>query len=167
VLAGLAIMSAAGAAWSGALIIALVAGARPLPLWLASLVAATLVAPGFVAAVATTAVAGQGRRQLLPRVPLWAGLPHWARLLSGGLFLGFWLSVMTAFMGIGGNAEIRDGQYVLNNHGSISVVDRATYERELSHEQRIALGVLGGFGVGAASMLAGNIASTPWRARLG
>jgi hypothetical protein len=64
---------------------------------------------------------------------------------------------MTA-MGHGGNAEIQDGRYVLNNHGSVTVVDKATYERELDHEERFALGVLGGFGVAGATVGAATVA---------
>jgi hypothetical protein len=77
-------------------------------------------------------------------------VPRWLRRVSGVLFFAFWLSTATAFIGIGGSAEIQNGQYVLNEHGTITVVDKAVYDQQLAQQDRIALSVLGAFGVAGA-----------------
>jgi hypothetical protein len=89
-----------------------------------------------------------------------ARLPRGVPAAAGTLFVAFWLTTMTAFVGVHGSVLVRDGQYVLDDHGRITVVDRATYERQLALEERIALGVLGGFGVGAATLC---LAAAGWR----
>ena len=41
---------------------------------------------------------------------------------------------------------------MLNNHGAITVVDEATYARQGRLQDRMALSVLGGFGVAGAAL---------------
>jgi hypothetical protein len=157
---GFAILATLGtiaAAWSVVLTLALLAGAPPVPFWL-TVVGVPLVLPAFLAALGANLTRGQageglraaGRRRLRQ-------LPRWTRAVFFVTFFGCWLSLMTAAIGLPGNAEIRNGQYVLNNHNSLTVVDYATYQRTLARQERIALGAIGGFGIGAATILAGVI----------
>jgi hypothetical protein len=60
--------------------------------------------------------------------------------------------VLIAFAGLDGDTERRDGQYVLNDHGRVTVVTQADYQRQLDLEQQISLGVLGAFAVGGTFM---------------
>jgi hypothetical protein len=144
----LAALSAAGAAWAAVLIVGSLAGARLLPDGVAELVAAALVTPGFVVAVFT----GKRNGGLDGFLPFVEDLPWWVRTFSLGLFLAFWIAMATSFIGIGGSAEIVNGQYVLNSHGTPTVVDKAAYDRELGKELRILLGVLGAFGAAGAAL---------------
>jgi hypothetical protein len=149
----LAAMATSGAAWAAVLIVGLLAGVRLLPTATAATVAAVLVMPGFLASIgATTRTLGRRREPRVGLMQLFDHLPLAARVALYGLFFAFWLAAMTSFIGIGGNAMIQDGQYVLTNHGTVTVVDKATYERQLALEQRLALGALGGFGVAAAAL---------------
>jgi hypothetical protein len=84
-------------------------------------------------------------------------------LVFGGLFLGFVLVGFTAMFGFaGGSPEIRDGRYVLFNHGEITVIDKGTYEQALRDEQRFALGMLGAFGAGGAALCAAERTRGDW-----
>jgi hypothetical protein len=69
-------------------------------------------------------------------------------MLAGVMFFGFWVTVVVAFAGLDGNAEKRDGQYVISNHGRVTVVTQDDYERQADHEQQISLGILGALAVG-------------------
>jgi len=143
----LAVMAAVGVIWGAVLVGFLFAGVEVLPLSVAAGVEAVLVLPSFLFGIVT------GRRRFGARTDpreLLRVLPRWLRRASALLFVAFWLSGATAFIGVGGNAEIQNGQYVLDEHGTITVVDKATYERQLAQQDRIALGVLGGFGVAGA-----------------
>jgi hypothetical protein len=154
-------MSAGGVVLSGTLMIALLHGAPPLPWWLAGSfvsVSDVLVFPPFAAALAASALAG-GRR-----IGMWtwlARLPVWAWFVFGALFVGFWLGGSRAYEDPRGITEISNGQYALDNHDSISVVDRATYDRVLTGEQLTDLRTAGSFGVVATAMLAGYFATRP------
>jgi hypothetical protein len=155
--AAVATLGAAGSAWAAVLIVGLLAGVRLIPALWAVLVAAGLVVPAFIATLISTvidaALSGvqDGFGQTL------SYLPRWARTLSSGLFFAFWLAGITSFFGIPGQAEIVNGQYEINNHGDVTIVDKATYDRQVSREERVFLGVLGGFGVGVAALNAGAI----------
>jgi hypothetical protein len=148
----LAVMAAVGIIWGVVLIGFLLAGVELLPLGIAAGVEAVLVLPSFLFGVVTNSKA-TGPRRFGPRtdpLELFRVLPRWLRWASGVLFFACLLSGATAFIGVGGNAEIQNGQYVLADHGTITVVDKATYERQLAQQDRIAMSVLGAFGVGGA-----------------
>ena len=89
-------MSLAGVVWAAVLIIALLAGVRPLPQVVAASVAAALVIPGFIASAAMTRStprrlgATNGMWQLLRH------LPGRVLAVAGGLFFAFWIAGMTA-----------------------------------------------------------------------
>ena len=139
-----------GVAWTAVLVVGLLAGVMLLPAAVAVPVAAVLVLPGFVRSVVAD------RRRLGLR-----DLPRRVLAVAAGSFFLFWLAGMTAFIGLGGNASIQNGQYVLNNHGTLTVVDKATYDRQRAHEQRLALSGFGAFGVAAATLTAAAIARSP------
>jgi hypothetical protein len=157
-------MCSAGMLWSAALIGGLLAGWRPVPTGVAVGVAALLTVPGAIAGAIANRLY---YRTIGPRRPWslvsWAPphVPHWAAMLAGVLFFGFWLTVVVAFAGLNGNAEMRDGRYVLNDHGRITTVSQADYERQLDHEQQISLGILGAIGVGGTFMTAAVLTHEP------
>ncbi len=157
-------MCSAGMLWSAVLVAGLFAGWRPVPTSVAVLVAALLTVPGAIAGVIANRLyyrTTQRRRpwSLVSWVP--PHVPHWAAMLAGVLFFGFWLAVVLAFAGMDGNAEMRDGHYVLNDHGRVTTVSQADYERQLDHEQQISLGVLGAIGVGGAFLTAAVLTHEP------
>jgi hypothetical protein len=158
-------MCSAGMLWSAVLIAGLLAGWRPVPSSVAVLVAALLTVPGAIAGTIANRLyyrtVGPRRRQwgLASWVP--PHVPHWAAMLAGVLFFGFWLAVVVAFAGLDGNAEQRDGHYVVNDHGRITTVTQADYERQVDHEQQISLGILGAIGVGGAFMTAAVLTHEP------
>jgi hypothetical protein len=164
---GLVVFSAlcsAGMLWSAVLIAGLLAGWRPVGSGVAVGVAALLTVPGAITGVIANRLY---YRTVGPRRP-WSlvswvppHVPHWAAMLAGVLFFGFWLAVVVAFAGLNGNAELRDGHYVINNHGRTTTVDQADYERQLDHEQQISLGILGALGVGGAFMTAAVLTHEP------
>ncbi|HEY0000998.1 MAG TPA: hypothetical protein VGB74_11130 [Actinoplanes sp.] len=150
-------MCAAGVLWSLVLVAGLLAGARLVPTPAAVGVAALLTVPGVV-----TGVLGNQwyYRTTRPRrawsLSSWVPphVPHWASMLAGVLFFGFWVAVLVAFAGLDGETEMRDGQYVLIQNGRTTVVTEADYDRQSNHEQQISLGVLGGLAVGGTFMTA-------------
>lgn len=150
-------MALGGAAWSAILIIGLLAGLRLLPTGLATPVAAVLVLPAFVVSV----VVDRAKLRGLRLQPLIDNLPQWVPFVAGGSFVLFWVAGMTALSGLGGTPGTRGSQYILNNHGSLTVVDKATYEREIAREQRLALGVFGAFGVAGAVFSASAVNRPP------
>lgn len=157
----LLVFALGGVVWAAILVVGLLAGVRLLPMAVAAPVGAALVFPAFVVSVVdrSTLHGPRTRRSGPWRFRRLLGdLPGWAQVVAGGSFFLFWLAGMTAFAGVGGSAGIRDGQYVLDNHGVVTVVDKATYERQLGLEQRIFLSGFGAFGVGGATLLAGSIA---------
>jgi hypothetical protein len=148
-------MCSAGMVWAAVLIAGLLAGVRLLPTPAAVGVAALLSVPGVIAGVIGNRWQYRTTRprkawSLTSWVP--PHVPHWASMLAGAIFFGFWLTVVIAFAGLNGNAEIRDGHYVLNNHGRLTVVSEADYDRQLNKEQQISLGILGAFAVGGTFM---------------
>jgi hypothetical protein len=146
-------MCAAGVLWSGALIAALSAGVRPVSSPVAVGVAALLTVPGVIAGVLGNR---WHYRTIRPRtawsLTSWVPphVPHGASMLAGVLFFGFWLTVVLAFTGLDGNAEIRGGQYVITDNGRVTVINQADYDHQLNHEQQISLGILGALAVGGA-----------------
>jgi hypothetical protein len=157
-------MCSAGMLWSAVLIAGLLAGWRPVPTSVAVLVAALLTVPGAIAGVIANRLAYRTTRPRRPwSLVSWVPphVPHWAAMLAGVFFFGFWLAVVVAFAGLDGNAEMRDGHYVLTDHGRITTVSQADYERQLDHEQQISLGVLGAIGVGGAFLTAAVLTHEP------
>jgi len=146
-------MCVAGTLWAATLIAGLLAGVRLAPAPVAVGVAALLAVPGLIAGVVANRWyyrTTQPRRpwSLISWVP--PHVPHWAAMLAGVIFFGFWLAVVVAFAGLDGNAEIRDGRYVVVDNGRVTEVQQADYDRQLDHEQQISLGVLGALAVGGA-----------------
>lgn len=148
-------MCSAGLLWCAVLIAGLLAGVRWVPSTTAVGTAAVLAVPGVIAGVIGNRWYYRTTR---PRVP-WSltswvppHVPHWASMLAGVLFAGFWLAVLVAFAGMDGSTEMRDGQYVLNDNGRVTVVTEADYERQLDREQQFSLGVLGALAVGGTFM---------------
>lgn len=157
-------MCSAGMLWSAVLIAGLLVGWRPVPTSVAVLVAALLTVPGAIAGVVGNRLYYRTTRPRRPwSLVSWVPphVPHWAAMLAGVLFFGFWLSVVVAFAGMDGNAEMRDGRYVLDDHGRVTTVSQADYERQLDHEQQISLGVLGAIGVGGAFLTAAVLTHEP------
>jgi hypothetical protein len=157
-------MCSAGMLWSAVLIGGLLIGWRPVGSGVAVGIAALLTVPGAIAGVIANRLY---YRTVGPRRPWnlvsWVPphVPHWAAMLAGVIFFGFWLAVVVAFAGLDGNAELRDGRYVINDHGRVTTVNQADYERQLDHEQQISLGVLGAIGVGGAFMTAAVLTHEP------
>ena len=156
-LAACSVLCSAGLVWTGGLIAALMAGVRLVPSPVAVGIAAVLTVPGLIAGVIGNRWYYRTTRprtawSLTSWVP--PHVPHWASMLAGALFFAFWLAVVVAFAAMDGTAEMRDGQYVLNDHGRITVINQADYDRRVDHEQQISLGVLGALAVGGTFMTA-------------
>ncbi|MET0492267.1 MAG: hypothetical protein ABW000_03955 [Actinoplanes sp.] len=141
------VLCVVGVLWSAVLIGGLLAGVRWLPTTLAVAVAGVLVLPGFTAGILTNRRAVRGRQPQSGWVrSVWAppaDLPRWGLILAGLLFLGFWVAGFTAFTGM----DEPDGPL------DTRTVDTAAYHRQ---EQRFALGVLGGIGVGGTVLAAAS-----------
>jgi hypothetical protein len=150
-------MGIAGIAWSAVLVIGLVAGVRLVPEAIAIPVGLVLVFP--LSVIASMVLPWRGfrrgpgqasRRQLLSK------LPRWALIAGAGMILAFALAGLTSHGGDAGLPEIRDGQYVLNAHNVLTVVDKATYDREIVQQERWLVSFFGAsevcivaFGTGA------------------
>jgi hypothetical protein len=152
VLAVCSAMASAGMIWSAVLIAGLLAGTRLVPTGLAVGAAAVLTVPGVIVGVIGNrwAYRTTGPRRpwgLVSWVP--PHVPHWAAMGAGVVFFGFWLTVVLAFAGLDGNAEMRDGQYVSVDNGRATVITQADYDRQINLEQQISLGLLGALAVGA------------------
>lgn len=148
-------MCSAGMLWSAALIAGLIAGVRLAPTEMAVGLAAVLTIPGVIAGVIGNRWYYRTTRPRSPwSLTSWVPphVPHWASMLAGALFFGFWLAVVVAFAGLDGDTELRAGQYVLNENGRTTVVTQADYDRQVDLEQQISLGVLGALAVGGAFM---------------
>ncbi|GAA0561233.1 hypothetical protein GCM10010172_50540 [Paractinoplanes ferrugineus] len=144
-------MCSAGVLWAAALIAGLLAGVRLVPTPAAVGTAALLTIPGLIAGVLGNrwyyrTTRPRSRWSLTSWVP--PHVPHWASMLAGVIFFGFWLAVVVAFAALDGNAEMRDGRYVIQDNGRVTVITEADYDRQLDHEQQISLGVLGALAVG-------------------
>jgi hypothetical protein len=150
-------LASAGLLWSAVLIAGLFAGHRLMPSAAAVGVAAVLAVPGVIAGVIGNRWYYRTTRprrawSLTSWVP--PHVPHWASMLAGAVFFGFWLAVVVAFAGLDGNAALRDGQYVVTDNGRVTVVNQDDYERQLDHEQQVSLGILGALAVGGTFMTA-------------
>ncbi|MET8153547.1 hypothetical protein ACIBSW_38785 [Actinoplanes sp. NPDC049668] len=133
------LMCVVGVAWAAVLIGGLFAGVQLLPTGVAVLVTAVLVLPGFTAGLITN------RRVVLGRKPqsgwirsVWAppDLPHWGLVLSGLALLAFWVAGMSAF---------------------IPMSETAPADVATAYQQRFALGMLGGVGVGGSTLAAASL----------
>ena len=130
-----------GVLWSGTLIGLLLAGDRPFGTGLAVGVATVLVLPGFLAGIVSNRTTFRGRRPAdggtgtVWRPPV--DLPHWALIVAGTLFLAFWVAGISAFAGM--DQDAADA-------------------RRIGYEQRLALGVIGAFGVGGTTLAAASVA---------
>lgn len=155
----LAVMGMAGSAWAAVLIGGLLAGVRFVPLAVAVLVTVALVIPGFVIVVVMIGIRSSTRRMRPADFwDLFGRIPRWPLIVAGCLFFAFWFAGITSFAGISGSAGVQEGQYVIDNHGTVTVVSKATYDREVAHEERLVVGVLGGFGGGGAVLCAATAA---------
>ncbi|MEV6596099.1 hypothetical protein AB0M36_04445 [Actinoplanes sp. NPDC051346] len=140
------VLCLAGVLWCGALIAGLLGGRTLVATGVAVTVAAVLVLPGFTAGIVTNRRALRGRRPQSWFIrDVWAppvDLPRWGLVTAGAALLAFWIAGMSAFTGIGENPRVGD---------------RVALERQVRHEQRFALGVLGGVGVGGTAMAASTL----------
>lgn len=135
-----------GVLWCGVLIGGLLSGSSVLATAPAVLVAAALVLPGFTAGIVTNRRALRGRRpQSWFITDVWAPpveLPRWGLIAAGAVLLAFWVAGISAFAGIG--TDVRPG-------------DAVALDQQVRHEQRFALGVLGGIGVGGTALAASSL----------
>ncbi|GGQ87982.1 hypothetical protein GCM10010166_67630 [Couchioplanes caeruleus subsp. azureus] len=140
------VLCLAGVLWCGTLIAGLLAGRTLVGTGTAVIVAAVLVLPGFTAGIVTNRRALRGRRPQSWFIrEVWAppvDLPRWGLIAAGAGLLAFWIAGISAFTGIG--VDPRAG-------------DRVALDRQVRHEQRFALGVLGGVGVGGTAMAASTL----------
>lgn len=141
--------------WAAALILGLLAGRRMLPLTIAAPVAAALVIPGFALGILANTLLARIRVLQIRLRPLFRQLPSWAWIAGGALFVAFMLGSAPATNAMKrGTPEIQNGRYVLLNHGAGTVIDKMTYERLVTDEERGAISALGGCGVMAAVLCA-------------
>ncbi|OJF13123.1 hypothetical protein BG844_16945 [Couchioplanes caeruleus subsp. caeruleus] len=140
------VLCLAGVLWCGALIAGLLGGRTLVATGVAVIVAVVLVLPGFTAGVVTNRRALRGRRPQSWFIrDVWAppvDLPRWGLIAAGAVLMAFWIAGISALTGI--SDDPRAG-------------DRASLERQVRHEQRFALGVLGGIGVGGTAMAASTL----------
>ncbi|WP_306208993.1 hypothetical protein [Actinoplanes sp. RD1] len=144
VLVLLDVLCLTGVLWCGVLIGGLLGGAATLPTTPVVLTAAALVLPGFVAGILTNRRALRGRRPQSWFIPaVWAPpveLPRWGLLAAGAVLAAFWVAGLSAFAGM--STDSRPGEPAAH---------------EVRAEQRFALGVLGGVGVGGTALAASTI----------
>jgi hypothetical protein len=140
------VLCLAGVLWCAALIASLLGGDSVLPSGLAVTVAAALVLPGFTAGILTNRRGLRGRRPQSWNIStVWAPpaeLPRWGMLTAGVVLLAFWVAAISAFTGLSEN--VRAG-------------DPIAHDRQVRHEQRFALGVLGGIGTGGTALAASSL----------
>lgn len=136
----------AGVLWCGVLIGGLLGGTALLSTTPAVLVAAALVLPGFVAGILTNRRRLRGRRPQSWFIPdVWAPpveLPRWGLLAAGAVLAAFWIAGFGAFAGIGVD---------------VPPSDTVAQARQMRHEQRFALGMLGGVGTGGTALAASSL----------
>lgn len=138
------VMCVAGVGWAGVLIGALLAGDRLVPTAVAVVVALVLVLPGFTAGVVTNRRIVRGRQPQSGWVrSVWAppDLPRWGLVLTGLVFFAFWFAGLSAVAGM--SEQVAAG-------------DSAAGQRQVDHQQRFALGVLGGIGTGGSALAAAS-----------
>jgi hypothetical protein len=145
VLVLLDVLCLTGVLWCAVLIGGLLGGSATLPTTPVVLVAAALVLPGFVAGILTNRRALRGRRPQSWFIPaVWAPpveLPRWGLLTAGVVLAAFWVVGLSAFAGM--SSDSRPGTPATT--------------QEVRHEQRFALGVLGGVGVGGTALAASAV----------
>ncbi|MEU8236040.1 hypothetical protein AB0C12_41170 [Actinoplanes sp. NPDC048967] len=149
------VMCVAGVGWAGVLIGALLAGDRLVSTAVAVVVAGVLVLPGFTAGVLTNRRIVRGRQPQSGWVrSVWSPpeLPRWGLTLTGLVFFAFWLAGISAVAGM--SQEIPAG-------------DNAAARRQVDHQQRFALGVLGGVGTGGTALAAASLLRVRRTARTG
>jgi hypothetical protein len=142
-------MGIAGIAWAAVLVIGLVAGVRLVPEAIAMPVGPVPVIPLFV--LCNMVLPRPGYRQLLSRIP------RWAQITAAGMFLGFVLAGVTSHGGGAGIPETWRGQYVLTRNNDHMVVDKATYDREIVHQERLMISFMGAFDVVIVALAAGAL----------
>jgi hypothetical protein len=136
-------------------VLALVAFVDGLAMWLLSFVPGSPTArfwpafvfpaffaifPAWFVTVLDHVLRNGNRSRLRSRLPL--PLRGW-RKAAGALVFGLaWLGAMTAFLsgGLAGQAEERDGRFVANDHGAITELTRAQWERSRALESRLFAG---------------------------
>ena len=136
-------MCVAGVGWAAVLIGALLDGRRLVPTGLAVIVAGVLVLPGFTAGVIGNQRVVRGRQPQSGWIrSVWAppALPRWGLALTGVIVFAFWFAALDAIAGM--SQEVPAG-------------DDAAVRQQDEHQQRFALGVLGGVGAGATALAAG------------
>jgi hypothetical protein len=139
------VLCVAGVGWAGVLIGALLRGDRLVPSAVAVVVAGVLVLPGFTAGVITNRRIVRGRQPQSGWVrSVWAPpeLPRWGLVLTGLVFFVFWFAGLSAIAGM--SQEVPAG-------------DSAATQRQVDHQQRFALGVLGGVGTGGTALAAASL----------
>jgi len=149
------VLCLAGVGWAGVLIGALLGGHRLVPPTVAVVVAAVLVLPGFTAGVITNRRIVRGRQPQSGWVrSVWVPpeLPRWALVLTAVVFSVFWFAGISAIAGMSQASPTRD---VLADG------------RQVDHQQRFALGVLGGVGAGGTALAAASLARAPKGSRGG
>jgi hypothetical protein len=140
------VLCLAGVGWAGVLVGALLGGVRLVPTALAVVVAGVLVLPGFTAGVITNRRIVRGRQPQSGWVrSVWAPpeLPRWGLVLTAAVFFAFWFAGISAIAGM--SQEVAPG-------------DVAAQQRQVAHQQRFALGVLGGVGTGGTALAAASLA---------
>ncbi len=140
------VLCLAGVLWCAVLIAGLLSGTTLLATTPAVLVAVALVLPGFIAGILTN------RRDLARHHPqnwfisaAWAppvDLPRWGLLTAGAVLAAFWIAGFGAFAGVS---------------VSVPAGDTVAQDRQVRHEQRFALGMLGGIGVGGTALAASSL----------
>lgn len=131
-----------GVLWAGVLIAALLTGHRLLPTGAAVGVAAALILPGVLGGLVGNRTTFRGRPPPDGHTPtIWrpVDLPQWVLAVAGVLFLAFWVAGLSAFAGLD--------------------QDAAEHART-GYEQRVALGVLGAFGIGATTLAGATLSRT-------
>ncbi|WP_125808742.1 hypothetical protein [Actinoplanes sp. ATCC 53533] len=149
------VMCVAGVGWAGVLIGALLGGIRLVPTAVAVVVALVLVLPGFIAGVVTNRRIVRGRQPQSGWVrSVWAppDLPRWGLVLTGLAFFAFWFAGLSAIAGMSEQPPAGDS---------------AAGRRQVDHQQRFALGVLGGIGTGGTALAAASLARGRRTARTG
>ncbi len=148
------VMCVAGVGWAAVLIGALLGGDRLVPTTVAVVVAGALVLPGFTAGVITNRRVVRGRQPQSGWVrSVWSPpeLPRWGLALTAFVFFAFWFAALSAITGMSRQDTAATRQ------------DTAATQRQVDHQQRFALGVLGGVGTGGTALAAASVA----RARRG
>ncbi|GIE48439.1 hypothetical protein Ani05nite_19730 [Amorphoplanes nipponensis] len=139
------VLGLAGVGWAGVLIGALLGGDRLASTTVAVVVAAVLVLPGFTAGVLTNRRVVRGRQPQSGWVrSVWSPpeLPRWGLALTAVVFFAFWFAGISAIAGM--SQQIPAG-------------DTGAQRRQADHQQRFALGVLGGVGTGGTALAAASL----------